>query len=186
MNQLSLVEVCIPVLVLLDLNVITLSYSSMDQILSFSPPSQKLSWLYFFFSLFIQVAYKSFVRVHLVCFCYCCSVTKSCPTLCDSMDCSTPGFLVLYYIPEFALIHVHWVSDAIQPCHSLLPPPPLCLKLSQHQGLFQWVSSSNQVTKELKLQHQLFQLIFRIDYLQDWLVWFPCCPRGSQESSPAP
>ena len=134
----------------------------------------------FFFSLFIQVAYKSFVRVHLVCFCYCCSVTKSCPTLCDSMDCSTPGFLVLYYIPEFALIHVHWVSDAIQPCHSLLPPPPLCLKLSQHQGLFQWVSSSNQVTKELKLQHQLFQLIFRIDYLQDWLVWSPCSPRDFQ------
>ena len=80
-----LVEMCIPMLVLLDLNVITLLYSSVDQILSFSPPSQKLSWLYFL-SLFIQVACKSFVRVHLICFCYCFSVTKPCPTLCDSMD----------------------------------------------------------------------------------------------------
>ena len=43
----------------------------------------------------------------------CCSVTKSCPSLCDPMDCRTPGFPVLYYLPEFAQIHVHWVSDAI-------------------------------------------------------------------------
>ena len=56
--------------------------------------------------------------------CWCCSVAKSCPTLCDLMDSSTPGFPVLHYLPEFAQIHVHWVSDAIQPSHPLLPPSP--------------------------------------------------------------
>ena len=60
-----------------------------------------------------------------------------------------------------------------------------CL-LSQHQGLFQRVVSSHQVAKVLKLQHQSFQWIFRIDFLLDCLVWSPCCPRDSQESSPAP
>ena len=51
----------------------------------------------------------------------CCSVAQSCPTLCDPMDCSTPGFPVLHYLPEFAQTHVHWVSDAIQPSPPLLP-----------------------------------------------------------------
>ena len=54
--------------------------------------------------------------------CCCCSVAKSCPTLCDSMDCSTPGFPVLHYLPEFAQIHVHWVSDAIS-SHLILCHP---------------------------------------------------------------
>ena len=54
------------------------------------------------------------------------------------MDCSTPGFPVLHYLPKFAQTHVHWVGDAIQPSHPLLPPSP-ALNLSQHQGLFQWV-----------------------------------------------
>ena len=65
----------------------------------------------------------------------CCSVAKWCPTLCTSMDCSTPGFPVPHYLPEFAQIHVHWVCDAIQPPHPLLPPSP-ALNLSQHQDLF--------------------------------------------------
>ena len=51
------------------------------------------------------------LRLYFLC---CCSVTKSCPTLCDPMDCSTPGFPALHYLPEFAQTHVHWVSDAIQ------------------------------------------------------------------------
>ena len=55
------------------------------------------------------------------------------------LDCSTPGFPVLHYFLEFAQIHVHWISEAIQPSHPLLPPSPLPLNLSQHQGLFQWV-----------------------------------------------
>ena len=52
----------------------------------------------------------------------CCSVAQSCPTLCNSMDCSIPGFPVLHYLPESAQIHVHWVNYTIQPPHSLLPP----------------------------------------------------------------
>ena len=69
---------------------------------------------------------------------YChCSVTKLCPTLRDLMDCSLPGFPVLHHLAEFAQIHVHCVSDAIQPSHLLSPPSPLALNLSQHQGLFQ-------------------------------------------------
>ena len=76
--------------------------------------------------------------------CWCCSVAQSCPTLCDSMDCSTPGFPALHHLLELAKIHVYWVSDAIPPSHPLLPPSPPAHNLSQHQGLFQWVSSSHQ------------------------------------------
>ena len=92
----------------------------------------------------------------------CCSVAQSCPILCDPMDCSTPGFPVLHHLLEFAQIHVHWVSDAIQPSHPLSSPSPPAFHLSQHQGLFQWVSSSYQVADvlELQLQHQSFQWIF--------------------------
>ena len=117
-----------------------------------------------------------------------CSVTKSCLTLCDPTNCSMPGFRVLHYLPEFALTHVHWVSDAILPPHPLSSLSPLSLNLSQHQGLFQWVRSSLQVAKvlEFQLQHQSFQGIFRIDFLWDWLVWSPCSLRDSQESSPTP
>ena len=87
--------------------------------------------------------------------------------LCDSMNCSMPGFSVHYYLPELAQTHVHWVSDAIQPSHPLSPPPPLALSFSQHQGLFQWVGSLKQVAKllELQLQYQSFQWIFRVDFL---------------------
>ena len=66
---------------------------------------------------------------------WCCSVTKSCPTLCNPVDCSTPGFPFLHYLPEFTQIHVHWVGDAIQPCHPLSSPSPPALNLSHHQGL---------------------------------------------------
>ena len=102
-----------------------------------------------------------------VCKSNCCSVTKSHPTLCDPMDCSTPGFPVLHYLLGFAQIHVHWVGDAVQPSRSLLPSSPFALNLSQHQGLFQWVSSLHQVAKvlELQLQRQSFQWIFGIDFL---------------------
>jgi len=79
--------------------------------------------------------------------CCCCSVAQSCPTLCGPMDCSTPGSSALHYLLEFAQIHVHWVSDTIQLSHSLLPPSPFAFNLSQHQGVFQWGSSSHQVAK---------------------------------------
>ena len=57
------------------------------------------------------------------------------------MDCTTPGSPVLHYLPEFAQSHIHWVDDAIQPSHPLLPASAPTLNLSQHQGLFQWVGS---------------------------------------------
>ena len=68
-------------------------------------------------------------------------------TLCDPLDCSLPGFPVLHHLPEFAQTHVHWVGDVIQPSHPLSSPSPPALNLSQHQGLFQWVSSSHQWPK---------------------------------------
>ena len=66
----------------------------------------------------------------------CCSVTKSCTTLHDPMDCSTPGSSVLNYLPAFAQIHVHWASDAIHPFHPLSSSSSPAFNLSQHQGLF--------------------------------------------------
>ena len=65
------------------------------------------------------------------------SITQSCPTLCDLMDCSTPGFPVHQQLPELAQTHVHQVSDAIQLSHPLLSPSPPAFNLSRHQGLFQ-------------------------------------------------
>ena len=95
------------------------------------------------------------------------SVAQSCPTLCDYMDCSTPGFPVRHQLPELAQTRVHRVSNAIQPSHPLLSPSPPAFNLSQHQGLFQWVRFSHQVVKvlELQLQHQSVQWIFGIDFL---------------------
>ena len=108
--------------------------------------------------------------------------------LCDSTDCSMPGFPVHHQFPELTQIHIHPVGEAIQPSHPLLSPSPPPFNLSQHQGLFQWVNSLHQVAKELELQfqHQSFQRIFRTDFLWDWLVWPPYSPRDSQESSPTP
>ena len=95
------------------------------------------------------------------------SVAQSFLTLCDSMECSTPGFLVLHQLLEFAQTHVHWVSDAIQPSHPLSSPSPPDFNLSQNQSLFKRVSSSHQMAKalEFQLQHQSFQWIFRTDFL---------------------
>ena len=64
------------------------------------------------------------------------SVAQSYPTLCNPMDCSTPGFPVHHQLPELAQTHVHRVSDAIQPSHPLLSTSPPAFNLSQHQGLF--------------------------------------------------
>ena len=65
------------------------------------------------------------------------------------MDCSTPGLPVHHQLPEFIQIHVHWVGDAIQPSYPLSSPSPTSFNLSQHQGLFKWVSSPHQVAKVL-------------------------------------
>ena len=97
-------------------------------------------------------------------------VAQSCPTLCDPMDCSTPGLPVHHQLLESTQTRVHWVSDAIQPSHPLLSPSPPNFSLSQHQGLFQWVSSLHQVAiiLEFQLQHQSFQ----------WIFWFPLGKTG--------
>ena len=94
-------------------------------------------------------------------------VAQSCLTLFDPMDYSTSGFLVCHQLPESTQTHVHWVSVAIQPSHPLSPPSLPALNLSQHQGIFKWVSCLHEVAKvlEFQLQHQSFQWIFRIDFL---------------------
>ena len=86
------------------------------------------------------------------------SVTQLCPTLCNPMNRSMPGLPVHYQLPESTQTHVHRVGDAIQPSHPLSSPSPPALHLSQHQGLFKWVSFSHQVAKvlEFQLQHQSF------------------------------
>ena len=104
------------------------------------------------------------------------SVAQLCPTLCDPMDCSTPGFPVHHQLQELAQTHVHRVGNPI--------PFPSCFQsavgewsllhwnrrwfcLSQQQGLFKWVSSLHQVAKllEFQLQYQSLQWIFRTDFL---------------------
>ena len=80
------------------------------------------------------------------------SVAQSCLTLCDPMNRSTPGLPVHHRLPEFTQTHVHRVSDAIQPSHPLASPSPPAPNPSQHQSLFQWVSSSHEVAKVLEFQ----------------------------------
>jgi len=120
------------------------------------------------------------------------SVAQSCPTLCNPINHSTPGLPVHHQFPESTQTHVHWVGDAIQPSHPLSSPSPPALNLSQHQGLFQWVSSSHQMGTLLR---QSIGVSASTSVLpmntQDWaplgwLVGSPCSPRDSQESSPTP
>ena len=85
----------------------------------------------------------------------------------DPMDCSTPGPPVQHQLPESTQTHVHWVSDAIKPSHPLSSPSPPAFNLSQHQGLFRWVSSSHQVANvlEFQFQHKSFKWTHRTDFL---------------------
>ena len=109
-----------------------------------------------------------------------------CLTLCDPMECSIPGFPVFHYLSKFAQTHVCWVSDAIQQSHPLLPSSPPVPNLSQHQNLFQWIGSSQQVGKvlELQRQHQSFQMNTQGWFplgLTDLIFWES---KDSQGSSP--
>ena len=94
------------------------------------------------------------------------SVAQSCPTLWDSTDYSTPGFPG-HQLPELAQTHVHRVGDGIQPSHPLPPPSPPAISLSQHQGLFQWVSFSHQVAKVLEFSASASVLPMNT---QDWFL----------------
>ena len=98
------------------------------------------------------------------------SLAQSCPTLCDPMDCSTPGLPVHHQLLERTQTHVHRVGDAIQPSHPLLSPSPPTFNLSKHQGLFKWVSSLHQVTKGFEFQHQSFPV-----NIQDWFPFGLTC-----------
>ena len=103
------------------------------------------------------------------------------------MDCSMPGLPVLHYLLDFTQTHVHWVGDAIQLSHPLLSPSP-ALSISQHQGLFKGVSSLHQVAKLLELHLQLgpSNEYSGLTSFHNRLLWSPCSPRDSQESSPTP
>ena len=113
----------------------------------------------------------------------------SCPIISDSLQphglqhtrppCPSPSPGVC---PSSCSLH-QW---CVQPAYPLMPSSPSALNLSQHQGLFQWIDCSHQMTKILELQHQSFQRVFRVDLPWDWLIWSPCHPRDFQESSPAP
>ena len=95
------------------------------------------------------------------------SVTQLCPPLCNPMNCSTSVLPIHHQLLDSTQTHAHWVGDAIQPSHPLLSPSPPALNLSQHEGLFRWVSSFHQVAKilEFQLQHQSFQWTPRTDLL---------------------
>ena len=108
------------------------------------------------------------------------------------MDCSFPGYPVYYQLLELAQTHVNWISDTMQPFHPLSSPSLPAFNLSQHQGLFQWVSSPHQVAKELELQpqHQSFQwysglISFRIDSLDLLAIQGTCKSLLQHHSSKA-
>ena len=120
-------------------------YSFFDQA-SFYPGSISCNWKQALLFLLVATISPRFYSVQFS------SVTQSCLTRCDPMNHSTPGLRVHYQLPESTQTQVHWAGDATQPSHPLSSPSPLALNLSQHQGLFKWVSSLQQVAKVLELQ----------------------------------
>jgi len=115
-------------------------------------------------SLVIQMSYIASC-VLLFTHCCCFSVAQPCLTLCKPMDCSIPGLSVPHCLLKLAQVQFHCIGDAIQTSHPPKPSSPSALNLSQHQGLFQWVSCS-QMSKILKfqLQHQSFQWVYRVNF----------------------
>ena len=108
------------------------------------------------------------------------SVTQSCLTLCNPMNCSMPGFLAHHQFPEHTQTHDHRLGDAIQPSHPLSSPFPSAFNRFQHQGPFQQVSSSHQVAKvlEFQLQHESFQWIFQDWFPLGWTGWISLWSKG--------
>ena len=95
------------------------------------------------------------------------SLTQSCPTLCDPMDCSMPGFSVHHQHPPKTCSNSYPLSQWCHPINHPVVPFSSCLQSVQPQGLLQWVTSLHQMAKglEFQLQHQSFQWIFRTDFL---------------------
>ena len=98
----------------------------------------------------------------------CYSVTQLCLTLCDPINCSMPGFPVLHNLLEFAQTHVHWSGDAIQPLHPPLSPSPPAFNLSEHQGLFQRGSSSDEASGGQSIRVSASASVLPMN-IQDWL-----------------
>ena len=120
---------------------------------------------YLFWVIFVYTDRKWIASLyHKYCYC-CCSVTQSCLTLCNPMDSSMPGFPVFYHLLELAQTHVHWVSDAIQPSHPLLPPFPPAINLYQHKGFFpvSWLF----VSGGQSIRASASALVFPMN-IQDW------------------
>ena len=111
------------------------------------PPGKPLYWIY----LPLNSYHVQFV-LPMISVSHFSSVLQLCPTLCNPMNRSMPGLPVHHQLPESTQTHVHWVSDAIQPSHPLSSPSPPATNPSQHQGLFQWVSSSYEVARVLEFQ----------------------------------
>ena len=104
------------------------------------------------------------------------SVAQSCPTLYDPVNNSMPGLCVHHHLKDFTQTHVHWVSDAIQPSHSLSSPSPPVPNPSKYQSFSQWVNPSHEVAKALEFQFSIIPskkhpglISFRMDWL-DLLV----------------
>ena len=119
------------------------------------------------------------LTLQIISYCCCCSVAKLCLTFC--MPGSMRGFPVLPCLPEFAQTHVHGVGDAIQLSHPLLSPSPPALNLSQHQGLFQWVSSSHQVAQVLEFQLPVASVLLinvQCWFLLGWTGWISLPAKG--------
>ena len=101
-----------------------------------------------------------------------CSVARLCLTVCNPMDCNMPGYPVHHQLPESTQTHVHWVGDAIQSSHPLSSPSPPALNLSQHQGLFQWVSSLLRWPKDWSFSFSISptnEYSGLISFRMDWL-----------------
>ena len=126
-----------------------------------------INFLYWFHVEMIIFRYTGLNEIHLKTYFQFSSVSQSCPTLWDPMNCSMPGLPVHHHLPEFTQTHDHWVGDAIQPSYPLSSPSPPAPNPSQHQSLFQWVNSSHEVAKVLEFQpqHQSFQRTTRADLL---------------------
>ena len=137
---------------------VTQSWTRLKQLTSSSSSSSKYKYNYYLYMFIIWI-----YGINLKNFMFN-SVAQSWLTLCDPMDCSTPGLPVHHQLLKLTQTHVHWVSDTIHPSGV---PLSFCLQSFQHQGLFQWVNSSHEVAKvlEFQLQHQCFQWIFRTDFL---------------------
>ena len=125
------------------------------------------------------ISFYTYIQLHINPYIYLqfSSVAQSCPTLCDPMDCSTPGLPVHHQLLGFTQTHVHWVSDAIQPSHPLSSPSPT-FNLFQHQGLSQWVSSSGGQSTGVLASTSVLPMNIQGWFPSGWIGWVSLQSRG--------